>query len=60
MQMPCGAFKGRDIELLPSRYLRWVAENWAESTPKNKAICEAADKEWRYREENGCHFDETD
>lgn len=58
MIMPCGAFKGKDIELLPSRYLRWVAENWKETTSRDKAICQAADQEWQFREKMGCHFDD--
>lgn len=58
MKMPAGKFKGKDIELLPSSYLKWVAENWKEMTPQDKAICEAADKEWRYREFHGMHFED--
>ena len=58
MLMPCGAHKGKEIELLPSRYLRWVAENWKEVTPRDKAICQAADQEWQFREKMGCHFND--
>lgn len=57
MKMPSGKFKGKDIEFLPSRYLKWIAENWSERYPRDKAICEAADKEWQYRERYNCHQD---
>ena len=47
------------ISKCPSWYLKWVAENWREDTPANKAICWAADKEYQYRLENGLHNDTT-
>jgi len=56
--MPWGKFRDRQISLLPSSYLRWVAESWQEDTPMNKEICEAADKEYQHREKYGCHFNE--
>lgn len=59
MKMPHGKFKDKEIELLPSWYLKWVAENWKEITPRDKEICEAADKEWQYREIHGMHFEEV-
>ena len=58
MKMPWGKFKGRDIEKIPSPYLRWIAENWPEDTDRNRAVCLAADKEYQYREKHGCHFNE--
>ena len=55
MKMPCGAYKGRDIEDIPSDYLLWVAENWDEKTEQDRKICEAADKEWQWREKHNAH-----
>jgi hypothetical protein len=55
MKMPCGKYKGQDIEGLPLDYLLWVAENWKEDTEQNKRICEEADKEWQWREKNNYH-----
>lgn len=57
MKMPSGKYKGKDIESIPSSYLKWVAENWQEKTAHDKAVCEAADKEWAYREKTGTHFE---
>jgi hypothetical protein len=34
------------MEVIPSAYLKWVAENWDEDSLTNKKICEEADKEW--------------
>jgi len=58
MFMPWGKHKGKELATLPSGYLRWLAENVAESEPRNKAICLAADKEYQHRERYGCHFEE--
>lgn len=58
MKMPYGKHKGAEIDRLPSGYLKWIAENWKEDTPQNKAICLAADQEYTYREKNGCHFED--
>jgi hypothetical protein len=55
MIMPWGKFKGKDIEDLPSSYLKWLAENIDEKKPQNKAICIAADKEYQYRTKYNCH-----
>jgi len=55
--MPFGKFKGHDLENLPSSYLKWLAENINENSPKNKAICMAADKEYSFREKNNCHIE---
>ncbi len=56
MKMPFGKHKGCEITDLPSSYLLWIAENWREDSPHNKAICEAADIEWQWREKNNCHL----
>lgn len=49
--MPCGKYKGKEIGLIPSDYLKWLAENWAD-----EIICAAADKEYRSRTDYGEHF----
>lgn len=53
MQMPCGKFKGKDIEDLPDWYLKWVAENWKEDRAKDRQICEEADREYQWRRKHG-------
>ena len=55
-----GKFKGKEIYALPSRYLRWLAENIDENNPKNAAVCLAADKEYQWREQHGQHFNDDD
>jgi hypothetical protein len=55
LRMPWGKFKGELVEDLPSSYLQWLAENIDERKPRNRAICLAADEEWRWREANGKH-----
>ena len=56
MIMPYGKFKGQDIANVPSSYLRWIAENVEEKTPRGKKICLAADAEYQYREKNDGHI----
>ena len=51
MKMPFGKFKGKDIEDLPSDYLKWVAGN-----VDDEDICCAADEEYRYRTDMNEHF----
>ena len=51
MQMPWGAFKGEEIEDIPSGYLKWLAENC-----EDDEICTAADEEYRWRSDCGSHF----
>ncbi len=55
MKMPWGKFKDKEIENLPSQYLKWLAENIGEDTPQRKAICIEADKEYQFREKHDCH-----
>lgn len=57
-KMPFGKYKGRDIETLPSSYLRWLAENMDEKEPRNRRVCLAADREYQWREKMGQHFEE--
>ena len=51
MKMPWGAFKGREIEEIPSGYLRWLAENC-----EDDEIATEADEEYRWRSDTGGHF----
>lgn len=44
MKMPFGKFKGYDIDILPSKYLGWMAENIAD-----EELCCEADKEYQLR-----------
>lgn len=50
--MPWGKHKGQLIVELPSSYLRWLAENCNDET-----ICQAADEEYRYRDDHNDHND---
>lgn len=51
MKMPCGKFKGKEIEDIPSAYLHWLAEN-----SKDDKIATAADQEWRHRDQFNEHW----
>jgi len=51
MIMPWGKFKGRDMERVPSGYLKWLAENCEDDT-----IATAADEEFRWRTDWDKHF----
>lgn len=51
--MPFGKHRGQPISELPSSYLRWLAENCRDET-----ICEAADEEYRYRDDHRCHTED--
>ncbi|KKN08872.1 hypothetical protein LCGC14_1052410 [marine sediment metagenome] len=53
VKMPYGKFKNKTMEEIPSGYLRWLAENF-----KIEEICQAADKEWIYRETYNLHWRE--
>ena len=43
-RMPTGKHKGKPIHLLPSDYLKWVAENWDDGD-----ISSEADVEYQFR-----------
>ena len=45
--------ENKTMENIPSGYLRWLAENF-----DLEYICEAADKEWLYREQFNLHWRE--
>lgn len=53
VMMPYGKFKGKKMVDLPTWYVKWVAENWREDTPANRAICKAADEEYISRGDDG-------
>ena len=50
MDMPFGKHKGQPIEDLPSSYLRWLAESC-----DDEDVAEAADTEYRWREDHQEH-----
>jgi len=50
VKMPRGKHKGKDIEDLPSSYLKWLAGEY-----DDEDICEAADKEYRWRTDHNAH-----
>ena len=51
MQLPFGKFKGREMEDVPSSYLKWLAESC-----EDELICCAADEEYRFRTDNNEHW----
>ena len=51
MIMPWGKYVNKDIEDLPSSYLKWLAENCDDDE-----IAEAADEEYRWRETHNQHL----
>jgi hypothetical protein len=50
MKMHWGKHKGKDIEDIPSDYLRWLSENC-----DNENIAIEADEEWDFREKTNSH-----
>lgn len=58
--MPRGMYKGKPIHLIPSKYIKFVAENWSEETPEDKELVEACDAEWSWREQNDWHIGEEE
>ena len=44
IRMPYGKFKGKEMHEIPSRYLKWLAEN------VGGTLAVAADEEWRWRD----------
>ena len=49
--MPYGKFKGKLLDDIPSKYLKWVAENY-----ENEIVAVAADVVWNWREEMNAHL----
>jgi len=52
MRMPSGKFANKELHLIPSNYLRWIAENW-----DDEELCKEADDEWQWREKYGEHWE---
>jgi len=46
--MPFGKYKGQKMGDLPVEYLKWLAENINETTPKGKEVCLIADRLYQY------------
>ena len=53
MALPHGKYKGKELFEIPDSYLRWLAENY-----NDEKICEAADRELRWRDKNNQHIKE--
>jgi len=53
MIMPFGKYKGKDLEDIPSSYLKWLAENC-----ENDDIATKADEEYRWRSDHRKHFED--
>lgn len=49
--MPYGKFKGKEMHEIPSKYLKWLAENC-----EDEGICMEADEEYQYREHYNIHW----
>jgi len=46
-----GKFKGKELDKIPSGYLKWIAENI-----EDNEISTNADIVWRWRERMDCHW----
>ena len=55
--LPFGKFKGLDVVDVPSSYLRWLCLQ-GDIEKRNPMLVKAADEELKFREKNGCHFEE--
>lgn len=53
MTIPFGKHKGKDIEDIPSGYLKWLAENC-----EDDEIATAADQEYSFRTDHNTHFED--
>jgi len=56
--MPRGKYRGKYIHDIPSGYLLYIAENWAESDLESELLVGACDLEYQYRERYNCHWEE--
>ena len=53
MPFPWGDFRGTVLQFVPSKLLKWSAENL-----DNDRKASACDLVWRHREETGTHYEE--
>ena len=53
MPFPWGDFKGTILQFVPSKLLKWTAENY-----KNDRMATACSLVWQYREDTGTHYEE--
>jgi len=53
MKMPFGKYKGKEIEEIPSWYLKWAAENLSQDH-----LATVCDREWQWREKHNSHIEE--
>jgi len=53
MIMPWGKYKGKDLEEVPSGYLKWLAENC-----EDDSIATEADQEYKWRTDHNKHFED--
>lgn len=51
MRMPFGEHQGKDLEEIPSGYLKWAAGN-----VEDDGLASACDEEWRWRQDHDCHW----
>jgi len=52
-----GRYKGLDVVDVPSSYLRWLCLQ-DDIGQRNPRLVKAADEELKFREKNGCHFED--
>lgn len=48
-----GKYKGKDLEEIPSGYLKWLAENC-----EDDEVATAADDEYNWRTDHNKHFED--
>lgn len=58
MQMPFGKYSGKEIDDIPSHYLKWFAENIKPESDTLNKLVKACDEEYQFREKYNCHFEE--
>jgi len=46
MMMPFGKYQGKEIENIPSHYLKWFCENIKPGTPVMENVIKACDDEY--------------
>lgn len=58
MMMPFGKYQGKEIENIPSHYLKWFCENIKPGTLIMENVIKACDDEYQFRKKYNCHFEE--